>query len=201
MKNLPVITISRQSGSRGREAGQLLAQQLGIPYYDYQILAQAAKESGLPAELFEGSENSAAALLERLTKGQTADCMTQSAQVFEAQAAIIRKLAAEGPAVFVGRCADSVLKDMTNVVNIYTYASMERRIANTVQKKAVNEKIAALYIRQVDAGRSAYHTLFGAHPWGEMSAYDLCICTDHLTPQETASAIAAFVENWMDKQN
>lgn len=199
MKDLPVITISRQSGSRGREAGKLLAEQLGIPCYDYQILTQAAKESGLPPELFEGAENSAATLLERLAQGQTAESTPQSAQVFEAQAAIIRKLAAEGPAVFVGRCADSVLKDMPNVVNVYTYASMERRVANTVQKKAVNEKIAALYIRQVDEGRSAYHKLFGAHPWGEMSAYDLCICTDHLTPQETADAIAAFVESWMDK--
>lgn len=190
---LPIITISRQSGSRGREAGKLLAQQLGIPYYDYEILDRAAKESGLAPELFEKAESSAAKMLERLERGLPATDTPINTEIFEAQSRIIRTLAEQGPSVIVGRCADSVLRDLDNVVNIYIYASEPRRIRNTMQKKGLSEKMAAVFIRSVDRGRSAYHNFFSHHTWGDMSAYDLCICTDHLTPEETAETITAFL--------
>ena len=190
---LPIITISRQSGSRGREAGKLLAKQLGIPYYDYEILDRAAKESGLAPELFERAESSAAAMLDRLEQGLPATDISMNTELFEVQSKIIRALAEQGPSVMVGRCADTVLQDFPNVVNIYIYASEARRIQNTMEKKGIGEKMAARFIRSVDRGRSAYHNFFSQHSWGDMSAYDLCICTDSLTPEETAQTIAAFL--------
>lgn len=192
---LPIITISRQSGSRGREAGKQLARQLGIPYYDYAILDQAAKESGLEPELFERAESSAAAMMERLEKGLPATDVTINTELFEAQSKIIRALAAKGPAVIVGRCADTVLRDYPNVVNIYIYASEACRIRNTMQKKGIGEKMATVFIRSVDKGRRAYHNFFSQHPWGDMNSYDLCICTDKLTPEETAETIISFLSH------
>lgn len=190
---LPIITISRQSGSRGREAGKELAKQLNIPYYDYAILDQAAKESGLAPELFERAEASAAQTLERLKQGLPATDTPINTKIFSAQSKIIRELADQGPSVIVGRCADSVLRDYPNVVNIYIYASEPCRIRNTMQKKGLSEKMAAVFIHTVDKGRRAYHNFFSQHAWGDMSAYDLCICTDQLTPEETAQTIVAFL--------
>lgn len=192
---LPVITISRQSGSRGREAGKELAKELGIPYYDYAILDQAAKESGLDPALFERAESSAASMLERLKKGLPATDMTINAKIFGAQSKIIQSLAAKGPAVIVGRCADSVLQDHPNVVNIYIYASEARRIQNVMEKKGISERMASVFVRSVDKGRRAYHNFFSSHPWGDMASYDLCICTDDLTPKETAQTILSFLSN------
>lgn len=191
----PIITISRQSGSRGREAGKLLAKELGIPYYDYEILDRAAKESGLAPELFEQAESSAARMLDRLEQGLPAVDTPISITLFKAQSKIIRELAEQGPAVIVGRCADTILADLPNVVSVYIYASQARRVSNTMQKKGVSEKMALRFIQSVDRGRSAYHNFFASHQWGDMSAYDLCICTDELTPEETAQTIAAFLSH------
>lgn len=194
MEHLPVITISRQSGSRGREAGQLLGKELGIPCYDYEILLKAAKESGLSPELFEQEERSAVAMLERLEEGQSAQISPISMTVFQAQSKIIRELADQGPCIIVGRCADTVLRNRKDVVHIYIYASEERRIANTMKKRSVNRHVAKLMVDRIDRGRSAYHSLFSHHVWGDTSAYDLCVCTDRLTPQETSAVIRAFLE-------
>ncbi|MEE3395142.1 MAG: cytidylate kinase-like family protein [Candidatus Onthomonas sp.] len=193
MSKLPVITISRQSGSMGREAGRILAQQLGIPYYDYDILARAAQDSGLSPALFEQAETSAAQLLDRLEEGLPARNTPISVELFEAQSKIIRQMAEEGPCVIVGRCADTVLKGREDLVTVYIYASEEKRIENTARKKKVAPKMAALFIRQIDRGRRAYHSFFSHHVWGDTSAYDLCICTDKLTPEETANVIKSYI--------
>ena len=193
MEHLPVITISRQSGSRGREAGQLLAKELGIPCFDYEILLRAARDSGLPEELFEQEERSAAAMLERLEDGVPAQISPISMEIFQAQSKIIRDMAAQGPCIIVGRCADTVLRDRSNVIHVYIYASLERRLANTMKKRSVNRHMAKLMVERIDRGRSAYHSLFSHHNWGDTSAYDLCVCTDQLTPAETASVIKAFL--------
>lgn len=193
MKQLPVITISRQSGSRGREAGHLLAQRLGIPCYDYDVLLRAAKDSGIAPELFEKEEQAAAEMLSRLQQGQSAQLSPVSMEIFQAQAQAIRDLADQGPCIIVGRCADTVLKDRPDVVNIFIYASLQRRIANTEKKRTVNARIAKLMVEKIDRGRNAYHSLFSHHTWGDTSAYDLCICTDNLTPEETADVMLAFL--------
>lgn len=194
MSDLPIITISRQAGSQGREAGHLLAKELGIPCYDYEVLTRAAKESGLPTELFEQEEKNAAAMLERLEQGKTAQIAPVSMNLFQAQSKIIRALADKGPCVIVGRCADTVLRDHENMVSVYIYASQQRRIENTEKKRSVNRRVAKLMIDRIDRGRSAYHSLFSHHGWADTSAYDLCVCTDKLTPAETATVIRTFIE-------
>lgn len=132
-------------------------------------------------------------MLDRLERGLPAADTPINTEIFEAQSKIIRALAEQGPSVIVGRCADSVLRDLDNVVNIYIYASEPCRIRNTMRKKGMSEKMAVVFVRSVDKGRSAYHNFFSQHAWGDMSAYDLCICTDHLTPEETAETITAFL--------
>ncbi len=185
----PVITISRQAGSRGREAGRALAALLSLPYYDYEILEQAARASGLPVELFLQAEGSAVRIQARSPDTPPPELE----QLYQAQADMIRTLAGQGPAVLVGRCADTALRGHPNVVNVYLHASLERRIRNTMEKKGVCYAAAERYIRQVDQGRSAYHSFFSHHAWEDTTAYDLCVCTDHLTPEETAQTIAAYI--------
>jgi cytidylate kinase len=194
MKDLPIITISRQAGSQGREAGHLLAKALGIPCYDYEVLSRASRESSLPTEYFEDQEKNAAAMLDRLEQGETAQIAPISMEVFQAQSKIIQEMADKGPCVIVGRCADTVLRSREHVVSVYIYASMERRIENTMKKRSVNQHMARLIIDRIDRGRSAYHSLFSHHAWADTAAYDLCVCTDKLTPEETAAVIRAFLQ-------
>ena len=131
-----VITIGRQYGSGGREIGRRLAKELDIPYYDKELLVEASKQSGICEELFENhDEKPTKSFLYSLmtgvqTHGGAAPMyldMPLNHRMFLAQFDAIRKLAGEGPCVVVGRCADYVLRDQKNVINVFLKADMEHR--------------------------------------------------------------------------
>ena len=129
-----VITISRQYGSGGREIGAKLAAQLGIPFYDNELITRAAKESGFAEAAFENAENKASnSLLYSIAMGMNSygnqelgfSHLSLDDRIYLAQADVIRKVAAEGPCVIVGRCADYILKDLENAVHILYKVSTE----------------------------------------------------------------------------
>ena len=138
----PIITIGREYGSGGREIGKLVADKLGVPFYDKEILTRAAEESGLCHELLErhDEKNTVSGMLAgsagaslHVGAGGMGLQMPLNQRVFLAQFDAITKIAAEGPGVIVGRCADYVLKDRPGVTHIFIYASEERRIARMVE--------------------------------------------------------------------
>ena len=133
-----VITISRQYGSGGREIGNKLADQLGVPFYDNELIERAAKESGFSTAAFENAENKATnSLLYSIAMGMNAYGNQELGfahlsflddRIYLAQSQVIRNIANEGPCVIVGRCADYVLKERPDVISIFIWASMEYRI-------------------------------------------------------------------------
>ena len=193
-----IITIGREYGSGGREIGRLVAQKLGIPFYDKEVLTRAAEESGLCHEVFEHNDEKASVGGMIAGTGMHMGAvhlglqMPLNQRVFLAQFDAINKIAAEGDCVIVGRCADYVLKELEHVTHVFIYASTEKRIERIMRVENVNRDKARELIRKTDKQRKSYYNFFADGNWGLRSNYDLMLRTDDRTPDEVADAIIAF---------
>jgi cytidylate kinase len=189
-----IFTIGRQFGSGGIAVGKALSTKLGIPFYDSEILTRVAQESGLCEEVLKShDEKPAQSVFYSAWSSQF--CSTElplGLKVFLAQFNVIKKIAAEGPCVIVGRCADYVLKDLDNVVKTFIYASPETRIKNLVEKLNVTEKQARSMMNKADKTRTAYYNYFTEKEWGKPDSYDLMIDTTHISPEAVADIIIAY---------
>lgn len=182
MKNL-IITISRQYGSGGRKIGQKLAEELGIPFYDSEIIDLAAKESGLAADFIRGQEQQLTqsllfSLVTNFTSNSSAfnpNMLSLSDQVYLAQAKAIRALADKGPCVIVGRCADYVLRERTDVLNVFVHAPMEYRAqrAKDVYEREASNMVD--YVKKQDKKRASFYNYFSQNKWGDARHYHLAI--------------------------
>lgn len=176
-----IITIGREYGSGGREIGEKLAKKLGIPCYDSEIVEKATIESGLLKEDFEakGEYLSAGSKLSSMfTLRNLYSNMTKEDKIFHAQAKVIKDLAQEGPCVLVGRCADYILRDRKDVVNVFIFSDMENRLQRI---KALHpEENPEKLIREKDKQREDYYSHFTEMNWGEANHYDICLNSSHL---------------------
>lgn len=179
-----IITISREFGSGGREIGKILSEQLGIPFYDKELLEIASRESGICQDLFvKHDENYTSSLLFSLVMGNypmTADGrinpdMPLNHKIFLAQFDTIKSLAEKGPCVIVGRCADYVLKNMTNVVNFFVSGNIIEKKARILERYDIEKNKAEDFIRKTDKRRASYYNYYTDMKWGEAKNYDLCI--------------------------
>lgn len=151
-----VVTISRQFGSLGRTIAQKMAGELGIEFYDRDIVEETASRMGLPVSVVSGKEeNSDSIYLRRQYPLGTIPSMRD--EIFLIQKNIIRDLAQKESCIIVGRCADSILMDMENHLNVYIYAPVEARLRNCVDILKMDEKTARRMIREVDRSRELYH--------------------------------------------
>lgn len=175
-----IVTIGREKGSGGHYAGQLLAERLGIPCYDKALLIETAKKSGFSQEFIEAHEEKTptsryASLTAGILSSEYSHPVHQ--QVFEAQSKVIREIAAQGPCVFVGRCADFVLRDRTDVVNCFVHAPLPKRIARIMKLEHISQTEAERLIRKTDKSRASYYTFFTDRTWGEAKNYHLAVDT------------------------
>ena len=181
MKEYPVITISRQYGSGGREVGQLLAKRLGIPYYDNELITLAAEESGFAPELFANADQNASnSLLFSLSLyGTTSGTynMPIGDRVFLIQSDIIRKVAQQGPCVIVGRCADYVLHENPNCLSVFLRAPLDWRIEHAVTNYGLAREGAKEAISRTDKKRSVYYQHFTGEKWGLSDTYHITVDT------------------------
>ena len=198
-----IITIGREYGSGGREIGRLVAQKLGIPFYDKEILTRAAEESGLCHELFEHHDEKASVggMITGTGSGVHVGAanvglqMPLNQRVFLAQFDAISKIAAEeGSCVIVGRCADYVLKDLPHVTHVFIFASTEKRIERIMRVENVNRDKARDLIKKTDKQRKNYYNFFADGNWGLRSNYDLMIRTDDKDFENIADAIIAYAK-------
>ena len=205
MKTNCVITIGRQFGSGGRYVGRMLAEKLGIPFYDKELLSEAAKQSGICEEIFEDhDEKPTRSLLFNLVTGMQVHGdagsyymdMPLNHKIFLAQFDAIRSIADKGPCVIVGRCADYVLRDDPNValVNLFVHAPLAARIRRESARTNTTPAEAEKRIRQVDKERAAYYNFFSSKRWGDAQAYDLCVNTDGLEISEVAKLVLRYLE-------
>jgi cytidylate kinase len=194
-KPYPVITISRQYGSGGRELGRQLAQTLGIPFYDYEVIAMAASGGNVAEKVFANAENQAKSRL-KLTLGRIAGGeykMSLNDQVFHTQASVIRTIADRSPAVIVGRCADYVLKDYTQTINIFIQASQEYRLQQAISRNGYTPTQAAEFLKKVDKSRATYHNFYSDNKWGQREFYDLCIDAGKVPQEVTLQILVSYV--------
>ena len=202
MDNKIILTIGRQFGSGGREIGKKLAQALGIGYYDKELMAVAAKESGLSEEFFEkADERASSGLAYAFTMGYSYmgmftpynDILSNDG-LFKFQSDAIRKLASEQSCVLVGRCADYILRDHPRCANIFISASHEARVARLCASHHVTEEEAENMMNKADKKRSEYYNYYSYKTWGAAATYHLCIDSSVLGIEKTIDFIEDFVK-------
>ena len=191
-----VITISREFGSGGRELGVKLAEALGIPFYDKELISMAADDMEIAEEAFrrydERVEIPDYLNHERYVALADLYRVNISDQLFVAQSNVIRRLAAHGPCVIVGRCADMILEDS---VNLFLHARMERRVMRVMAiEKSTDPKGTQRHIREVDAKRKDYYQYYMGNTWGRAQNYDLCLDTGLAGIDGCLKAVLAYLE-------
>ncbi len=202
-----LITIGRQFGSGGREIGERVAKHFGIPCYDKELLSKAAQNSGFCEEMIhQHDERPTNSFLYNLVMdtysfGYNASSfvdMPISQKVFLAQFDTIKKLADEGPAVFIGRCADSALSDRKNVINIFIQANEEFRVREIMHRYSDidTQQKAIDMMNKKDKQRQSYYNYYTSKKWGRSDTYDLCINTAMLGLEGTAQLIIQCVEDF-----
>lgn len=184
MEKRCIITIGRSYGSGGREIGEKIAKELNIPFYNREILQMAAKQSGMSEEVFEKiDETAASSLLYSVVSGaymfgnHSAPMIDLpiNDKLFILQSDIIKKIASEGSAVIVGRCADYILRDDPDCINIFIHADMKKRVERAVKVYGVENRKVEEYINKMDKKRSTFYRYYTGEKWGDASTYDLCI--------------------------
>lgn len=198
-----IITISRQYGSGGREIGQKLAEGWGIPFFDNELITRAAKESGFAEVAFETAESRANnSLIYSIARG-TANfggqdigysTLSLDDRIYLAQADVIRKCAAEGPCVIVGRCADYILRKLDNVVNIFVYADLPFRAERAIRIDGMSPEKIEDSILKTDKRRANYHNFHTGEKWGRIEGYSLCINSGHVGIDNAVQTIKTYVE-------
>lgn len=193
-----IITISREYGSGGREVGKKLAAALEIPFYDNELITIAAKKSGFAEGLFEGADQRpTGSLLYSLSMygaGVAAFDLPLSDKVFLIQSDVIRDVASKGGCVIVGRCADYVLRENPNTVNVFIYADLNRRIDWAIRENDIPVEKAKDMVAKIDRRRSSYYGYYTSRKWGHAENYDICINSGALGVDGTVDILRGFVE-------
>lgn len=201
MEKKIIINVGRQLGSGGHDIGRMLAMDFGAQYYDRELLNLAAKESGLSEKFLAKNDEHRSIIRSFLhlpsglgtSSAYSRQGLSQDS-FFKLQSDAIRKAAADHSCVFVGRCADYVLRDMDNVVNVFVTASMDFRIEQVMAKHGFFSKVEARrFIEQGEADRASYYNYYTGKKWGYAESYDLCVDSSVLGLMQTEKFIAEFV--------
>ena len=195
-----IINVGRQLGSGGHDIGRMLALDFNARYYDRELLNLAAKESGFSEKVFEQNDEKKGFLkglfnlqASHFNGGSIYKSNISQESLFQFQSDAIIKAAKEGSCVFVGRCADYVLRDFPNIVNIFITASMDYRVEQIMNKKSLDEDAARAFIEKREDQRAEYYNYFTGKKWGHAASYDLCIDSSILGLVETEKIIADFI--------
>ena len=199
MKHI-IINIGRQLGSGGHDIGRMLALDFQAKYYDRELLNLAAKESGLSEKIFEQNDEKKGffrGLLNlgspHVSSGRVYNSGVSQESLFQFQSEAIKKAANEGSCVFVGRCADYVLRNLPNTVSVFVTASMDYRVQQIMNKRHLDEDAARKFIEQGESERATYYNYYTGKKWGAAESYDLCIDSSVLGLVETEIIIAQFI--------
>lgn len=196
-----VINIGRQLGSGGREIGALVAKKLNIAFYDKELLQLASKESGLGKEFFERADERSTFNFWRdfFDLGTTYSYPNTnylfSESLFKIQSDVIKQLAAKQSCLFVGRCADYVLRDHPRCINFFISSDLDCRINRLVnQYKYATEENAQELIYKTDKKRAQYYNYYTNKEWGTAASYHLCIDSSVLGVEKTVDFIVQFAK-------
>lgn len=199
-----VITIAREYGSGGKTIGKMLAKELGIPYYDRELLRLASEESGISEALFANAdENFKRSLLFKAARGvytgeiipPDSEDFVSNENLFNFQAKVIKSLAEKENCVIIGRCADFVLKDMPHVVRLFVHAPLPVCIENArAFQPNMDDDELRRYVLKLNKRRANYYNYFTGRNWRDAGNYDLCINSAELSWEKCVQLVRAYIE-------
>lgn len=197
-----VITIARQYGSGGKTIGEMLAERLGVHFYNKELAKLASEESGINEALFVNADERYKGTwffgnIPNVYDGQLippeSSEFTSVDNLFNYQAKVIRNLAAEEPCVIVGRCADFVLKDYDNVLSVFVHASHDFCMEQAAKKHSMSEKDLERFIQKTDKYRAEYYKYHTGRDWTDARNYDLCLNSGKLGFERCVDEIISYM--------
>jgi cytidylate kinase len=199
-----VINIGRQLGSGGRTVGEIIARRLGVKLYDKELINLAARESGICSEFFEkADEKESRGVISTVVgylrapfvgdDGGVTNVLSNDA-LFKIQSDVIRDIAARESCVFVGRCADYILRDHPQAVNVFVAADRADRCERLCRQCGITPGEAEARMDREDARRAAYYNYYSSGTWGMASTYHLCVDSSVLGIDGTVDFVLEFVE-------
>ncbi len=204
MKRNIVITIARQYGSGGRTVGEMLANDLGIHYYNHELIKLASEESGINESLFLETDERRRKMgflkipSSEIYKGDLigpgSKEFTSEANLFNFQAKVIKKLADTSSCVIVGRAADFVLKDYENVLSVFVHAPHEFLVEQAAKVKSLPKDELEVFMALEDQYRAEYYEFHTGQKWTDAMNYDLCLDSSKLGFEKCVEAIKAHMK-------
>ena len=188
-----VVTISRQFGSTGRMIAQQLSREQGVDYYDRDIVEETASRMGLPVSVISNTEENSKSIYFRQQYPLGMGIASMRDEIFLIQKNIIRDLAQKESCIIVGRCADSILMDMENHLNVYIYAPMDVRLRNAVELAKLDEKTAKKMIREIDRSRELYHRRYCPEYVDPSTNKDIMLDSSRFGAEGTVKILAGLV--------
>jgi len=208
----PIITISREYGSGGRDVGRMIAEELGVPVFDKEIMHMAIEKSGLSADFIEkrGESISNKLLLNikrlslsvpntRVPSGYNSYALASTKKrldedrLFQIQSSVIGEIAAQGGCVIIGRCAGYILRDCSGLLSVFIRGNLDDRIKRTIEIYSMPEKNAAENVRKIDKHRANHYKLYTGRKWGAAENYDLVVNTSYSGIAGAAAVIRAML--------
>ncbi len=175
MEKKRIITISREFGSGGRTIGKELAEKLGIPCYDSELIHQIAQESGFAEDYVKDTNEDANVSFMGLALNPRTYGKTNDDYLWETQTKVILSLAEKGSCVIVGRCADYILRGKADCLTVFIHADMEYRAKRIVEVYGEREKSPEQRIKEKDKRRAAYHRFYTDMKWGYSQNYQVAL--------------------------
>ena len=190
-----IISIGRQHGSGGREIARLLAQELGIKCYDKEIVDEAAKHSDFSRDLINAyDEKRMSAFMLHAGGYGLNENFRLNMQVVSAQFDAMREIASKGDCIFVGRCADYILRERSDLVSVFILGDMDERLKCLERRQGLDESAARKKIKEVDKDRSSFYKYYSDQVWGDAQNYDLCINSSRLGVEGTVKVIMDYIK-------
>lgn len=209
MESHLIISIGRQIGAGGLGVARRLSQEFGLKVYDKELLVEVARASGLDATCFAQRDEQSSrgkrtaiqgfrSLLGMYNRAGTNTVMTEE-QLFKIQSEVMQGIAAKEDCIFVGRCADYILRDEPRLVSVFISADMDVRVKRIMEGENLSESDARRYVEQGDRVRAAYYNYYTFKKWGDSSSYDLCIDSSRL--DNDIDKVVEIIRFYMKQRN
>ena len=190
-----IITIGRQHGSSGREIARLLAEKLNYKCYDKEIVDEAANRSDFSRDLIDAfDEKRMSAFILHAGGYGLNENFRLNMQVVSAQFEAMRNIAEKGNCIFVGRCADYILRDHDDLISVFILGDMDERLKCLERRQGLDEVEARKKIKEVDKDRSSFYRYYSDQTWGDAQNYDMCINSSKLGVEGTVQVILDYIK-------
>ena len=197
-----VIVIGRQFGSGGREIGRRIAEKLGIPYFDKNLLAEAAKAFGFDKDVLADADEKRPSFIRTFlgsSYGNTSDfgCWGSLSPdaLYDVQSRVIGRICHAGPCVIVGRTADYIARELTNLFSFFIHSPEAHRARRIVMRNDAADEAEAIRIaKKADSKRESYYNYYTGRRWGAASNYHLSLDASMLSMEETVDLIISFLK-------